>query len=305
MTAPTRRGVRTDLRRRLDAYEATEGTPPGLTPDRRDSLIEQLVDSVRRNQFVDYLTRAELSDSVTDPSDPAHFDPLRAAVVYHRRGNDDEAFWMLFLFVHFGKSRRRGYEYARAFYGRLGGQPWTWTEVTENLSSLQTWLDNHTEDIKLTGGGFGNHRKREGVGGIGAVVASYVDWVGSPPVHRSRIDSLVTSAGNDPCRAFALLYDSMRAIYRFGRIACFDYLAMAGKLGLADVHPDKAYFQGSSGPRKGAALLFRGADVPTPATALEAEAAKLRDYLNQPFDVIEDALCNWQKSPDRFKPFRG
>jgi hypothetical protein len=31
----------------------------------------------------------------------------------------------------------------------------------------------------------------------------------------------------------------------------------------------------------------------------------LREELDVGFDVIEDALCNWQKSPAEFKPFRG
>jgi Alpha-glutamyl/putrescinyl thymine pyrophosphorylase clade 3 len=38
---------------------------------------------------------------------------------------------------------------------------------------------------------------------------------------------------------------------------------------------------------------------------LEDSAAALGHCLDVTFDVLEDALCNWQKSPARFKPFRG
>ena len=33
--------------------------------------------------------------------------------------------------------------------------------------------------------------------------------------------------------------------------------------------------------------------------------AKIEDSLGVGYDVLEDALCNWQKSPSVFMPFRG
>ena len=40
---------------------------------------------------------------------------------------------------------------------------------------------------------------------------------------------------------------------------------------------------------------------------LEAGYAVIKSRLNLPFSmqILEDAVCNWQKSPDKFKPFRG
>jgi hypothetical protein len=32
------------------------------------------------------------------------FDPLKAAVLHYRRGRVDEAYWLVFLAVHFGKA---------------------------------------------------------------------------------------------------------------------------------------------------------------------------------------------------------
>ena len=213
---------------------------------------------------------------------------------------------MLFLFIYFGKNRRSGYGYARALYGSLGVGPlWTWARIVDDLTGFQDWFEANVDTFVATVGGYGNHRKYESLTQVGEVVTSYIHWVGDPPQHRPLFDQALTNAGNDPERAFAALYRSMQAVYRFGRIARFDYLNMAGKLGLADIQPDKAYFQNSSGPRQGAVLLFTPDNAKTPAKQLECKAAQLRDYLAVPFDVIEDALCNWQKSPDRFTPFRG
>ena len=81
---------------------------------------------------------------------------------------------------------------------------------------------------------------------------------------------------------------------------------MAGKLGLADISPGRAYLLGSTGPLRGAKLLF---DPPAAASSsaqlLDESLIRLNEYLGLGFDVLEDALCNWQKSPGIFRPFRG
>jgi hypothetical protein len=38
---------------------------------------------------------------------------------------------------------------------------------------------------------------------------------------------------------------------------------------------------------------------------LDSWAAELGNYLNVGMQAMEDAMCNWQKSPERFTPFRG
>jgi Alpha-glutamyl/putrescinyl thymine pyrophosphorylase clade 3 len=49
-------------------------------------------------------------------------------------------------------------------------------------------------------------------------------------------------------------------------------------------------------------LLFGGHDSPA---LLDTKLVQLEAQLEVGMQVLEDALCNWQKSPDRFKPFRG
>jgi hypothetical protein len=94
-------------------------------------------------------------------------------------------------------------------------------------------------------------------------------------------------------------------VRQFGRTARFDYLQTAGELGLAPITPDALHCQGSTGPVAGARLLF-GDPGNSPSLAdLENSAVKLDGYLNLGLDAIEDALCNWQKSPALFRPFRG
>jgi hypothetical protein len=77
---------------------------------------------------------------------------------------------------------------------------------------------------------------------------------------------------------------------------------MIGKLGLANIEPPSTYVQGSTGPVKGARLLF---GVRSSAKQLDSWLIELDAQLHVGMQVLEDALCNWQKSPTKFKPFRG
>lgn len=96
------------------------------------------------------------------------------------------------------------------------------------------------------------------------------------------------------------------AVASFARLAKFDYLTMVGKLGLAPIEPGSPYLKGASGPLRGAILLFVAAGAQLPAVKdLDSWVIELGAYLGCGMQVMEDSLCNWQKSPDKFIAFRG
>jgi hypothetical protein len=271
---------------------------------KREALLEQILESIHRVKYVAKLRARELSDRRADPNDQL-FDPLKAAILHQRQGNIDEAFWMVFLFVQFGRHARAGWRYAREVYGRLGnGGRWDWATTSADSSRFRAWLNDHQVDLKREGvsRGFGNHRKYESLKNTGAAVESYVSWVNPPRTHQELIEQACQQAGGDRRKTFDSLYQSMKAVARFGRMARFDYLTMVGKLKLASIEPVSAYLQGSTGPIEGARLLF-GAHEST--AKLDQWLVELDAQLNVGMQVLEDALCNWQKSPERFKPYRG
>jgi hypothetical protein len=278
-------------------------------PVRRTVFLEQLLESIHRVKFVAVLRNRNLSDRRADPNDEL-FDPLKAAVIHQRSGNLEEAFWLVFLFVHFGKHSRGGWRYVREVYGRLGdGGRWDWASTSSNPSGFRAWLHAHQDALRHAGVpcGFGNHRKRESLdaysrNGTGATVESYVRWVAPPRTHQQLMEDALRRANADSREAFDYLYHSMKAVVRFGRLARFDYLSMVGKLGLACIEPGSTYVQGSTGPVQGARLLL--GDRHSPAD-LDASLVELDAKLKVGMQVLEDAICNWQKSPDQFKRFRG
>ena len=98
----------------------------------------------------------------------------------------------------------------------------------------------------------------------------------------------------------------MKDVYGFGRLGNFDFLTMIGKLHLAPIEPGSVYLQGATGPLAGAKLLFHGNRAfPTGAKRLGDRVDGLDSYLNVGKQVLEDSLCNWQKSPHRYVYFKG
>jgi hypothetical protein len=287
---------------------------PGISDDAaRSAFIEQLIESLRRVRYVAVVQTRDIADKRADPSS-AIFDPLRAAILLSRADRFNDACWLVFLSVHFGKHSRAGWRYVRDVYGRLGDTSfWDWHAVTSDVEDFRRWLHEHQASLKRPGeaGGFGNHRKyqsldAESANGTGAAVETYIEWVGESRDHRMLFDEALAQAEGDPRVAFDTLYGSMRMIASFGRLARFDYLTMLGKLGLIGFEAGSTYMEGATGPVAGARLLctgIQGSDVKL--SILDSWLVELESYLDVGMQVIEDALCNWQKSPMVFKPFRG
>lgn len=243
-----------------------------------------------------------------DPDDDL-FDPLKAAILHQRLGNTEEAFWLVFLFVHFGKHAKAGWRYAREVYARIGESGrWDWTSVKANPAAFRAWLHSQQVYLKRSGvpRGFGNHHKYQSLSaysstGTGAAVESYVKW--ASPSHAVIMKRALSKTKGNPRQAFDELYRSMNSVVSFGRTARFDYLSMVGKLGLASIEPGLTYMQNATGPKEGARLLFGNNNVT--ASDLEKMLLELEAELGVGMQVLEDALCNWKKSPNKFVRFRG
>jgi hypothetical protein len=272
-------------------------------------LVEQIVDSMRRIEFVHVIRDSDIDPRRADPSSPL-FDPIRAAAYLLRKGENDEAFWLTFLATHFGKHARYGWGLVGAVYAGSNGAHWTWKRVSANISVFKTWLSKNESDLGARYS-FSNHRKYQSLSassrvGTGAVIESYIKWVAPPRTHQNMIHDLHVAFGQNPRTVFGALYKSMDAVIGFGRLGKFDFLTMLGKLGIAPIEPGSAYLVGATGPLDGAQLLFSGSKgkVLKPRE-LEDHLVRLDEYLNVGMQVLEDSLCNWQKSPQKFISFKG
>jgi len=297
------------LDERLVRYSQETRPLPGISSvESRRAFVAQLIESRRRVEYVHRIASRDVNSKRADPSS-AVFDPLKAALHFHRCGDTDEAMWLVFLATHFGKSKQFGWQRVRAVYGRLGQEDsWNWPRASADPRAFRSWLGSNRHSIP---GRFGNHRKYESLDavsatGTGRVIETYIGWVLEAGGHENLVSSALAQSHADPGLAFDLLFRSMTSVARFGRTARFDYLTMVAKLGLAAIQPNKPYMSSATGPRKGANLLFKGKSTHTEAARLlDSWTCELGKTLDLGMQEMEDALCNWQKSPKEFKPFRG
>jgi hypothetical protein len=300
-----------ELERSLVSYSSDHRSLPGIARDaRRRVLAEQMIESNRRIQYMRILRTRAFSRARIDPTSDL-FSPLHAAIVHWQEGETDEAIWLVFLATHFGKNGRTGWSLMRGLYGSLGdGRPWTWQRVSSGTQRFRDWLGDIQDSLKEWGN-FGNHRKYQSLDawkdvGTGAAVASYVDWIGPPRTHEAMIQEAISAVDGSPSLAFDLLYQSMSQVISFGRTAKFDFLTALGNLGFAQIEPGSPYLHGATGPYRGCKLLFgEQATARASRTDLNQWLVHLGSQLGVGMQVMEDALCNWQKSPDRFRAFRG
>lgn len=299
-----------DVRQRLYRYSAQRGPLVGLgSTANEDAFLLQLAESMRRVKFIEVVCSRDISPFRLDPHSGL-FDPIRAASLYAREGREhDEACWLVFLSTLIGKHLHAGWSTTAQIYGALGDMEiWNYQRVSDDPERFRRWLEEHQHHIDRK---VGNHRKYLSLSGtkphaVGAAVESYVDWVGEWGRHSDLFDHALEVANGDGKIAFEVLFESMEAVDTFGRTGRFDYLAMIGKIGLAPLTPNSPHLVGATGPLTGAHLLFEGTKGgKLSASELNRRLAEFGDALGVRMDVLEDAVCNWQKSPGNFIPFRG
>lgn len=305
--------LRSDFLEELVAYSQNVVALPGIDDaSNRTAFVGQLVESLRRNEFVIRLRTADISAARCEPQAEI-FDPIRGAAFRFRNGDTDEAFWLVFLATHFGKHLRDRWRLVRDIYRGDRAGPWTFARFANNPGAFTAWLAERYEEWAADGISrrFGNHRKYEtlrtdSARGTHVVLSSYLGWIGANRGHAGFLADAQSTVEDDPHALFDHLYHSMAQVQSFGRTARFDYLTMVGKLGLAPIEPGIPYLVGATGPLRGARLMFGGSvHAELSAKDLDQKVAALGKAVGFGMQAAEDSLCNWQKSPNKFLAFRG
>ena len=243
-----------------------------------ETFARQIVDSINKTTYFKMIAQRQVSVVRTQPHHVL-FDPIRS-VLYYKNKDIDEACWLIFLMVHTGDSTKKNWQFVRELYDVIG----QWDEI--NFDTVENWL-KQAPKFK-----FGGHRKYESLSQLMDVVFSYQTWIKKMGGHVA----LFNQPFDTPKQRYAWIYQKMR-IFRFGRLAKYDYLGLCALTGIASLKADRCYIQGSSGPLKGAKRLFGAYDEDT----LNEMTMRLAENLEIGYQEIEDALCNWQKSPQRYK----
>lgn len=221
-------------------------------------------------------------------------DILRWIAAANEAGERDEALWRAFIAAHFGRaSADRNNSAEKLSAGRFlcgfGPEPvWTWAKVSEDPFALRDWL--HVSARRLSVLKFGNHRKMRAKKPdlLFRVFESFLEWVEQ---HGGTPERAFKTTTSNPESRFDELYPKLHGLHDFGRTGAYDFLCLLGDLKLLDVSPSSCYLQGATGPLKGAKKLW-GNRSAGELTRLADDTAR---RLGVPIEVLEDALCNWQK----------
>ena len=297
-----------ELQAKLVEFRKSRALPGISTKNNFGCLIEQMVDSIRRIKYVRLIRDKNISPLCADARSIA-FDPIKAAAWRRQQGNVNEACWLVFLATQFGKHVESKWGLVKSIYGaRTYPAHWNWDRISANPNLFRQWLRANRAAVQATGN-FGNHRSRETLDDscTGATVAGYVSWVGTTHNHQTLVNNAQNNVGANPGDMFRYLYNNM-SVPRFGRLGKFDYLSMLGKLNLMPIAPSSTYLRNATGPLRGARLLFKNnknanVDEDTACAWLD----ELGEHLDLDFgmQVLEDAVCNWQKNPSKYTRFAG
>lgn len=303
---PTRTLMNDRIFEALGEHSNTVRNLPGVAlPEARRVLALQFSASARREDYYRIVAERKAMPERANPNS-THFDAERAVTYYIQSGQIDEAYWLLFLMTYFARPADTGWLRLKDFYGMLGAGTLTWKTVYNNPEAVLAWLNENWTSIR---GKFGNHRKYESLDPNSTrcfrlVIKSYLDWIGGDSQAKF-FSEFVRNSGNDPHAVFDKFYTSLR-VFTFGRLAKFDYLSLLGRYGLIPAVAGSAYLSGATGPKRGVKLLFLGDPLAACSIrSLQKWLDELDQRLGLGMAIMEDALCNWQKSPTVFVHYKG
>ncbi|MGC0950893.1 hypothetical protein [Pantoea agglomerans] len=300
----------------LKAFAKNEYPLLGLTSEAHyETFAMQLIDSIRRIKYIEAINDKNNYSRLRMEPNSIYFDPLIAAKLHSEKGRYDEACWLIFLSTHFGKNIKTKWQLCRDIYSGLGTITWTWDHITSNFEDFEKWFKKSSPYLVSNSKErqYGNHRKYETLKNdsrrsIPKVFKSYIEFIGNTKSHEARFAEAETMS-TSPDLLFEILYSNMRSVISFGRTAKFDYLTMLRKTNLLSLEPGHLFLNGSTGPIKGCRLLYsnnKGAvDSVLDLNEKLSLLSKILPIGYLKMQVLEDALCNWQKSPDRYKYFGG
>src|SRR5436853_881430 len=188
----------------LARFEVDHGALPGIVdPAARNTLVEQMVSSLRRIEFVrQFRNRPAMSPDRIDPQSPL-FDPLRGAFFLERKGQRDEAVWLAFVGTHFGKHALDGWKLAIKVMGSFGRGPvWTVKEYGNHPGDFEAMLIAHQPDLRdpATSGRFSNHRQYQSkhASAIARVFATFHAWQFAGGGIDARVRQIHQQVGQEP-----------------------------------------------------------------------------------------------------------
>lgn len=261
-------------------------------------LSHQTIDSIRRISIYEaYAIKARRAEQLNlpfiDTSNPFTLSQRSSLEV-------DSKVWYIYLATYFGKSNKSKWKLFNKAVFRKDRTLIRLKEIQTNREKYYSYL----KDIDFfEGANFSNHRKytKKALEGHNGLINS-IDYFLDNLDHYSH-SKLVE---------FDLIFRNAMRIPNFGRMAAFDFTSSLCKCNLNVKDPISMYHHSSTGPLRALKDILILADCKDVSKSAQVEFGNnLLDWFIRHFNtqvvaqVLEDAICNWQKSPKKYQRYFG
>ncbi|MCB9231507.1 MAG: hypothetical protein H6581_07585 [Bacteroidia bacterium] len=257
-----------------------------------DSLSHQTIDSIRRVEiFRTYSRRATNGEKLGLP----YFHTSNPYTLAQRLSlSTDTRIWFVYLATYFGKSNLSKW---RLFNQATFREDNTLITVEGILKDREEYFDFLKGRNLFQNANYSNHRKytKKSLEGNKGILFSFDFFLKNLALFRAPVN-----------QNFHKVYLNALKVPNFGRMAAFDFTCNLCKCRLYVDEPVSMYQAHSTGPLSALKDMLFYAGVTSPEKSL---AISLGDELLDWFSansniymlaqVLEDSICNWQKSPIR------
>ncbi len=260
-------------------------------------LAKQTYDSIRR---IEVYKAYEIRAILAVEKKQAFFDTSNPFVLGQRTDlSEEERIWIIFLATYFGKSDSSGWELFNraAFDGNKSLI--SFKKIKEDPEKYFYYLESFDffENSK-----FSNHRKytKKSLIGPKGLFTSMIYL----------INKMEQYCINEEM-GFHEMYKLAEKIPNFGRLASFDFTSSLVKCGLKIEEPKSMYANYSTGPLQALELLLRLTDSDFTYQSKINLSHNLVEWFTTNSEifmvgqVLEDAICNWQKNPKKYIYYTG
>lgn len=207
--------------------------------------------------------------------------------------------WVLYIATYFGKSNKSKWElFNRATFDE-NGTIILYDEIKEDINKYFAYLSSFEFFDKCD---YSNHRKftpkrLEGHKGVFNSMTYLVN----------NMDQFAIEEKMD----FHSMYKLAQKIPNFGRLAAFDFSCSLVKCGLNVEQPLSMYAEHSTGPMDAIGLILRLTKNNTSPDAKKKLCTDLMNWFVEKASifmigqVLEDAICNWQKNTSAYTKYIG
>lgn len=260
-------------------------------------LADQTHDSIRRIEiYRAYKSRATLAVE----EKRSFFDTSNPFVLAQRTDlSNEDRVWIIYLATYFGKSNFSGWDlFLRAAFD--GNQLLiTFRKIKAKPEKYFDYLNRleFFENCK-----FSNHRK-------------YTKKSLNGPKGFFHSMTFLINNMEQYCRSdeidFQGMYKLAGKIPNFGRLASFDFSSSLVKCGLKIGEPKSMYASHSTGPLQALELILRLTNSDVSHQSKIDLSYNLVEWFTENSDifmvgqVLEDAICNWQKNPKKYIYYSG